>query len=742
MNARLGRRWIVGALLVSLGSWFVVVAAGIFLPGTQPADGSGDPDFPAFRNGTKPGTFDTPGNCAGGGCHRNYRATGEPIYEPYDSWAGSMMANSTRDPLFWACLDIANQDDALLGNAGVGDFCIRCHSPKGWYEGRSDCVTDWGEEFDGSCLLGSLSQENNDFDGIQCHFCHRMYDASQAPTGQFADANAPYLENGEVYLSTEDRAMRGPYNDAQPPGRHDAAGSALHRGSKICGQCHNVTHPAKNRRDADTGADLGYRMPIERTYDEWLQSAFATVSDPKAATCQDCHMPPPDLDGDGTVDPAYACGNPPGLRGYDTALEGPVFTHFLRGGGTFMIDLLRGEYGATLGRLAEYQAAHDQSLLLLTRETATAAVSAPESVPAGGTLPATVRVTNLGGHKFPTGYPEGRRAWVALDAGEDLDQDGTLDAGEVSFSSGAYDPATGVLTHDPQEKIYEIQVGIFNRNGLNECDLYDASSGRKMFHFVLNDCVERDNRIPPEGFVPDDETAPVDYTYPPNPDRPGTLAHWDDTAYAVPVPPGATHPFLVRARVLYQTTSKEYVEFLRDESVSTCDPLDSGCNPTLPNPGPNRGEKLYQLWQTYGRSAPVVVAEAQRTVAVTAGAGAPGQASNPAHGEDQMRVASYDPLTGDITIGFSAACDASGHDVRWGPLSGVDSYQYTGAECGVGMTGSATFNPGAGAYFFLVVGNNGAVEGSYGLDAAGAERPEAAGPAECDYPQDLNASCE
>ncbi len=741
MNRHAQRRWLAGLLVAALGSWFAVIAAGIFLPGTQPADGSGDPNFPAFKNGTKPGSFDNPGNCAGGGCHRNYRAAGEPIYEPYDSWAGSLMANAARDPLFWACLDIANQDDALLGNAGVGDMCIRCHSPKGWYEGRSDCVTAWGEEFDGSCLSGSLTQENNDFEGIQCHYCHRMYDASQAPAGQFADANAPYLENGEVFLSTDEKTMRGPYNDAQPPGRHNAAGSALHRSSKICGQCHNVTHPAKNRRDATTGADLGYPMPIERTYDEYIQSAFGTPGDPKAATCQDCHMPPPDLNGDGTVDPAYACGNPPGLRGYNTALEGPIFTHFFRGGGTFMINVLRGEYGAALGRLNEYQAAHDQSMLLLTRKTATAAVSAPDSVPAGGTLAAAVRVTNLGGHKFPTGYPEGRRAWIALDAGEDLDGDGTLDAGEITFASGAYDVATGVLTHDPQEKIYEVQVGVFNWNGLNECDLYD-DGGRKMFHFVLNDCIKKDTRIPPEGFVPNAETAPVGYTYPTNPDRPGALAHWDDTPYSVPVPADATRPILVRARVLYQTTSKEYVEFLRDENLSTCDPLDAGCDPTLPNTGLNRGEKLYQLWQTYGRSAPVVVAEAQAAVEVTAGAGAPGEASNPETGADQMRVTSYDPATGSIALAFASACDATDHDVRWGPLSGVSSYEYTGAECGVGATGSASFNPGAGAFFFLVVGNNGSLEGSYGLGVAGAERPEASGPAGCDYPRDLTATCE
>ena len=41
------------------------------------------------------------------------------------NWQGSMMAQAARDPLFYACLAVANQDAA-----NAGDTCIRCHSPK------------------------------------------------------------------------------------------------------------------------------------------------------------------------------------------------------------------------------------------------------------------------------------------------------------------------------------------------------------------------------------------------------------------------------------------------------------------------------------------------------------------------------------------------------------------------------------------------------------------------------------
>ena len=49
-------------------------------------------------------------------------------------------------------------------------------------------------------------------------------------------------------------------------------------------------------------------------------------------------------------------------------------------------------------------------------------------------------------------------------------------------------------------------------------------------------------------------------------------------------------------RLLYQTASKEYIEFLRDNN---------------PNAGYNNGQILYDLWQQTNMSAPEVMAEIQ-----------------------------------------------------------------------------------------------------------------------------------
>jgi len=50
---------------------------------------------------------------------------------PFNSWAGSMMANAGRDPLFWAALDVANADEPITACAamylahGCADMCAR-----------------------------------------------------------------------------------------------------------------------------------------------------------------------------------------------------------------------------------------------------------------------------------------------------------------------------------------------------------------------------------------------------------------------------------------------------------------------------------------------------------------------------------------------------------------------------------------------------------------------------------------
>ena len=101
-----------------------------------------------------------------------------------------------------------------------------------------------------------------------------------------------------------------------------------------------------------------------------------------------------------------------------------------------------------------------------------------------------------------------------------------------------------------------------------------------------------------------------------------------------------------------------------------------------------------------------------------------------------------DATTGEIDLTFSPACDATDHTVYYGDLANVSTYGYSGAACFLGNSGVASFDPGPGSRFFLIVGNTGVVEGSYGRDGAGFERPEHFSGTACDLSQDLSSVCD
>ncbi len=104
----------------------------------------------------------------------------------------------------------------------------------------------------------------------------------------------------------------------------------------------------------------------------------------------------------------------------------------------------------------------------------------------------------------------------------------------------------------------------------------------------------------------------------------------------------------------------------------------------------------------------------------------------------QLEVALSLLFPGLLEISYVPACDAVDHTIYYGPLGGVSSYNYTGAECSIGTTGAATFDPGGlPSAFFLVVGEDGIDEGSYGTSSAMMERPEDVGTIGCDRPQNL-----
>ena len=293
---------------------------------------------------------------------------------------------------------------------------------------------------------------------------------------------------------------------------------------------------------------------------------------------------------------------------------GNLPVHAFVGGNTWVPGIITGEYSDTtnipgsyggVGRQASYAQTIDWARQMLgnaaSLDTRIASFTPPTASSAGA-MSVAVTVTNLSGHKLPTGYSEGRRMWLNLQV---HDANGAL-----VFESGAYDPAGAVLTKDAQVRVYEVLQGIWNRNGDNGCDVVDGNA-QPIFHFALSDCIAKDNRIPPLGFTPVTATDPNGYLvgpvpagiYPETAPGSGVLVNYDTPDYDVTVPAGTPLPLTATARLYYQTSSRDYIEFLRNEAANNAfqgENLMCGAQANRPFVvGPQdltRGEYIYRLW--------------------------------------------------------------------------------------------------------------------------------------------------
>ena len=581
------------------------------------------------QQGTQPGLqapLEGTDECAD--CHASFGAATN--FMPHDSWSGSMMAHATRDPLFWAALDVANRDVP-----GVGDWCLRCHTSQGWYGGRVR-KNGKGGFVNGTngCLLqgdhDNFDNASNDYSGVTCHNCHRQNE--KGPAGQVSPkgSGGAWLDDSLDCNGYFGPCRKGPRSYAeddllQPP--HGWKYSSFLTSASQCASCHDVSSPIIDgvplrAQILANGSSTGRAFPAERTFTEWKQSRFgdafltdsfetpgvAFASNVRVTDCQDCHMRK-------SVAPdARTCTvNPPGSR------TGQLSVHEFVGGNSWVLRLIKSLYGGPLqlDRVAAIDRAIAWAEEMLTQRSASVGVVLDPLAANSDTLNAHVTVTNRAGHKLPTGYGEGRRMWLHLVVRDASNQ--------LVYESGAWDAASGVLAMSPAPKIYEVLQGIWD-SGSSSCKTEDGG-GDKVFHFALNNCVAKDNRIPPEGFTPtthDDplghELLPVGHTYPETTPGSGVLRHFDVTDYVITVPPGTPRPLQVTATLSFQIASKEYIDFLREEAVANAQPSENTMCGRDWDVGPadkSRGQFMHDLWSdpSSGRSPPVdmVSAAAQTT---------------------------------------------------------------------------------------------------------------------------------
>ena len=257
----------------------------------------------------------------------------------------------------------------------------------------------------------------------------------------------------------------------------------------------------------------------------------------------------------------------------------------------------------------------------------------------------TLRVVNLTGHKLISGYPEGRRMWLNIvwkDAADaTIREDGAYGPLTLSFDvngDGNIDASDTVDTlldlNDPNAKVYEAH-GAITKEWADKLIAvsasyaavpvaYDRISGtithtiadiaalapgeyHETFHFVLNNKVVKDNRIPPYGMdCAESRTRsilPVDHgevdgthygvtiTNDECPAGGAVFNYWDD--FVLNPPAGAVTADI---RLMYQPTSWEYIQFLDHANNTSVAFL------------ANEGANMLDAWLNTGMAAPHVMA--------------------------------------------------------------------------------------------------------------------------------------
>ena len=605
----------------------LVVPNEIQQPGTQP---------------NQVGNLETPDKCDN--CHGGYNRAVEPAF----NWRGSMMANAGRDPIFWATLAVAEQDFD-----GAGDLCIRCHSTAGWLGGRSTptdgsalAVGDSdGVECD-ACHKMTNPDNSEHLGAMTSPF---IANDKKTPATGYYGSGMMSVWGGSDKL--------GPYSDAVA--RHQFKQSAFHRSVDYCGSCHDVSNAAvgdlahNNGKQATgdpvvasgvlgspvAGKAAFNNFPymygvVERTFSEFksgllsktlvsdyaslpselkagaLKAAFDSAKgnyadgSPRFFSCQTCHM---------RAVTGLGCNK----AGVPTRTDLPL--HDMTGGNYWAADAILHQNGNGTLRLGGAMTTVQIDAVNAGKLRAQQQLNLAASLSVTGN---TLKVTNLTGHKLISGYPEGRRMWINTkwyDSGDNvLREDGKYDV--VASVNGS--PVKSIVKlEDQNTKIYEAHYGMTQEWAAQLVSLgyspdlalsYDRFTGtvdytlgqlaaqapgtyHETFHFVLNNTVAKDNRIPPYGFSAAEaqkrNALPVPDTQYMAQSGSEVYSHFDQ--FALNPPAGAAY---AEIKLMYQPTSWEYVQFLYLANARQ--------NAFLANEGVN----LLTTWLATGMAEPYVMA--------------------------------------------------------------------------------------------------------------------------------------
>ena len=329
-------------------------------------------------------------------------------------------------------------------------------------------------------------------------------------------------------------------------------------------------------------------------------------------SCQTCHMRPV---------------NGPGCNKKGTAIRKDLPLHDMTGGNYWMPEAI--QYLDPLGKLrlgggltSGQIAAMNDGISRVKKQLNQAA-----SLTVIGN---TLRIVNQTGHKLISGYPEGRRMWLNIkwyDAlGDLVREDGAYGPIGITVPNPAGGPDVEVQSLvdllDPNTKIYEAHYGMtqewaaqlvglgystglalsYDRlTGLPDFTLGDLAaespgSLHETFHFVLNNTVVKDNRIPPYGMSYDTARERNALPVPANQYGGGTVGSNYDYYDEIDLIPPTENAVYATVDLMYQPTSWEYIQFLWLANDRQ--------NAFLADEGVN----MLEAWLNTGMAAPYVMA--------------------------------------------------------------------------------------------------------------------------------------
>jgi hypothetical protein len=551
---------------------------------------------------------------------------------PYGEWRWSPMGLAGRDPIFYSQLDselayLKTFKDKAEGEKlarEVVNTCFRCHGVMGKRQFDLDHgpATNFDREFvyqtkmtDPNFKYGALAR-----DGVSCAACHHIVE-DKTPKG--VPPLKYFLEHSITGLFEVGKAdeMLGPFEDkliVTDP-MNNAVGvkpkhDAYVQSARMCGSCHTINLPVVDQKP------MGHNLE-QLTYLEWLNSSFQNEfgRNPKAQTCQDCHMRTSYQNAAGTLavakiqqpmatvqDDQYPAvehrlpGDKVQVRFRDTGfarhqLQGlnlPLLEMFSQ----FMTDSKSGEknfpYNEVLGvRQNDFMLTVNADLpnaidaFVEQAQNTTAAVEIFPVSFTNGKLVANVVVTNKTGHRFPSGVGF-RRAFVEFQVvekgtGKTLWASGrTNELGIIVDENGKplpsefFEPRTTAEPGQPRQAYQphyydDLAHGITRQDQVQVFEelMLDAD-GNFTTSFIRRDTPVKDNRLLPAGWTAQgpDPSLSGEFLKATHPHGTGDDSHYQDgsgisvVTYYVPLPGIDPDALTLTATLFYQNIPPYYLK--------------------------------------------------------------------------------------------------------------------------------------------------------------------------------------